>query len=610
VVDPHVWGIDTGYHDLWGNWHEAPASTLDAISETMQAEQGLPPPSPVVFVRRGETASLGAPGEIHLEDGGFVPVGDRLPPDLPYGYHRIVVGDGPARRLIVTPGRCYLPDGLREWGWAASAYALRSHTSWGMGDLGDLRRLAEWSARRGAGMLLINPLHAADPHPAEPSPYSPGSRCWRNPLYLKVEEVPGAAHAGLDLDGLAKKGRALSSLRHIDRAAVFELKSAALELLWERFSGDDDFDRYCEDHGQLLDDFATFVVLAEIHGPDRHAWAQELRHPRSAAVARVRRERAARVDYHKWLQWLLERQLTDASQHLRLINDLAIGVGHGGADAWIWQDVFASGMTIGAPPDDFNLSGQNWGVLPFDPWNLQAAEYEPFIALIRSALRNAGGLRYDHVMGLFRLFWIPEGASAADGTYVRYPFGDLLDIIALESHRAGGVIVGEDLGTVEPYVREELARRAVLSYRLMWFEPSPPTDYPEHALAAVTNHDLPTIPGVWTGADLRDQKRAGVRPNYEFADAVRAKLTAAAGGTEGDAVEEVVAGAYRALAGAPSALLAATLEDAFGVTERPNLPGTVSEHPNWSLALPYTLEEIDDHPGPLRLSEILSERST
>jgi 4-alpha-glucanotransferase len=334
-----------------------------------------------------------------------------------------------------------------------------------------------------------------------------------------------------------------------------------------------------------------------------------LRHPRTAAVRRARENLAQRVDYHKWLQWLLERQLRHASEHVRVMHDLAIGVGLGGADAWIWQDTFASGVTIGAPPDDFNLAGQNWGVLAFDPWKLRAAGYEPFVALIRSVLRNSGGLRYDHVMGLFRLFWIPDGASAAEGTYVRYRFADLLDIGALESHRAGGVIVGEDLGTVEPYVREELARRAVLSYRLMWFEPSAPRDYPDLALAAVSNHDLPTVPGVWTGADVTDQERAGVRPNYEFADAIRSKLKTATGVAEGGAVEDVVAGAYRWLAESHSVLLAATLEDALGVTERPNLPGTVAEHPNWSLALPYSLDEIQDHPGPRRVAEILGARN-
>jgi 4-alpha-glucanotransferase len=608
-MNPDAWGIDTGYHDMWGDWHEAPASTLDAIFAAMNAEGDAPPPSPAIFARRGEATSFGAPSEVRLEDGSHLRLEDRLPPDIPCGYHEIAIGDGPARRLIVSPGRCYLPDGLREWGWAASVYALRSRSSWGFGDLRDLRRLAEWSAEQGAGMVLINPLHATDPHPSEPSPYSPGSRCWRNPLYLNVEEVPGAEHADVDLEGLAQIGRDLNRSRAIDRAAVFELKSAALELLWERFAGDDDFDRFCHEHGELLEDFATFVALAEVSGPDWRAWPQEFRHPRNAAVRRVREDRASRVGYRKWLQWLLERQLGRASEKVRMIHDLAIGVGPDGADAWMWQDSFASGVTIGAPPDDFNLSGQNWGVLGFDPWRLRAANYEPFIALIRSALRNSGGLRYDHVMGLFRLFWVPDGAGAAEGTYVRYPYTDLLDIVALESHRAGGVIVGEDLGTVEPYVREELARRALLSYRLMWFEPSPPRDYPELALAAVSNHDLPTVPGIWTGADLVDQERAGVRPNYEFADAVRGKLASATGADEGDAVEEVVAGAYGWLAEAPSALLAATLEDALAVPERPNLPGTVSERPNWSLALPYSLEEIEEHPGPRRVAEILGARN-
>ena len=608
-MNPHEWGIDTGYHDQWGNRHEAPASTLEAIRATMGFEDGSPPPSPVMFVRRGEAAPLGRPSEVYLEDGSSLRVEDVLPPDIPCGYHEIVSGDEPARRLIVGPGRCFLPEGLREWGWATSLYALRSRSSWGFGDLGDLKRFADWSADRGAGMILINPLHATDPLPAEPSPYSPSSRCWRNPLYVNVEEVPGAAEADIDLEQLVQAGRGLNRSRAIDRAAVYKLKSAALESLWERSSGDDDFDRFCDEHGELLRDFATFLAIAEVHGPDWQSWPQELRHPRNAAVRRLAGERASRVGYHKWLQWLLEQQLERGSQRVRVIHDLAIGVGASGADAWIWQDSFASGVTIGAPPDDFNLSGQNWGVLGFDPWKLRGAGYEPFISVVRSTLRHSGGLRYDHVMGLFRLFWIPAGASAAEGTYVRYPHADLLDIVALESHRAGGVIVGEDLGTVEPEVREELARRAILSYRLMWFEPSAPRDYPELALAAVSNHDLPTVPGVWTGADLVDQERAGVRPNHEFAHAIRARLKSVTGAEEDTPVEDVVAGAYRWLADAPSVLLAATMEDALGVSERPNLPGTMTERPNWSLALPYSLEEIQAHPGPRKLAEILGARN-
>jgi 4-alpha-glucanotransferase len=608
-MDPHAWGVDPGYHDLWGNWHEAPPATLEAIAAALGVDGPAPPESPVVVVGRGRRARFGAPGEVRLEDGSDLTFADELPPDIPYGYHEIVTGDGPARRLIVTPGRCFMPDGLSAWGWATGLYALRSRSSWGMGDLRDLRRLAEWSSEQGAGIVLINPLHAADPNPAEPSPYSPGSRCWLNPLYLNIEEIPGAELGDIDLEGLADKGRALNSARTIDRGAVFDLKTAALELMWAGFRGDEDFSRFCAERAGALDDFATFVALAEIHGPHWHSWPQEFRHPRNEAVARARADLASRVDYYKWLQWLIDGQLRRASERVRVIHDVAIGVGHGGADAWAWQDTFAPAMTIGAPPDDFNLAGQNWGVLAFDPWKLRAAKYEPFIAIIRSALRYAGGFRYDHVMGLFRLFWIPAGASPAEGTYVRYPYEDLLDIIALESHRAGGVIVGEDLGTVEPYVREELARRAVLSYRLMWFEPSAPRDYPELALAAVSNHDLPTLPGIWTGADLADQERAGVRPNHEFANSIRSKLSTATGLADGAPVEDVVEGAYRWLAEAPCALLAATLEDALGVEERPNLPGTVSEHPNWSLALPHSLEEIEGHPGPRRIAEILGSRN-
>src|SRR5918996_769347 len=257
---PQAWGVDTGYHDLWGNWHEAPASTLEAVFTAMDADGPAPPPSPVVFARQGEDKSFGAPSEVRLEEGGHLKFEDRLPPDLPIGYHDVITGDGPARRLIVSPGRCWLPEGLREWGWAVSVYALRSHSSWGFGDLGDLRRLADWAAGLGAGMVLINPLHATDPNPAEPSPYSPGSRCWLNPLYLNIEEIPGAELGDIDLEGLADKGRALNSARTIDRGAVFDLKTAALELMWAGFRGDEDFSRFCAERAGALDDFATFVA--------------------------------------------------------------------------------------------------------------------------------------------------------------------------------------------------------------------------------------------------------------------------------------------------------------------------------------------------------------
>jgi 4-alpha-glucanotransferase len=314
------------------------------------------------------------------------------------------------------------------------------------------------------------------------------------------------------------------------------------------------------------------------------------------------------VRFHQWLQWLLDRQLGEASSHLPVVHDLAVGVDPAGIDAWLWQDSFARGMKVGAPPDEFNTHGQDWGLPPFDPWKLRAAGYVPFAETIRGALRHAGGLRLDHVMGLFRLFWIPDGVSPADGAYVRYPADDLLDIVALESHRAGAYVVGEDLGTVEEHVREELGERQVLSYRLLWFEDRPPQEYPVQALAAVTTHDLPTVAGMWTGSDLEDQRRIGLEPNEESTEAIRNRLTTTLGLADDAAPEEVVAGTCRLLAAAPSMLVTAALDDALAVEQRPNMPGTTDEWPNWSIPLPMPLEQIEDDPRPRRMAEILSRR--
>jgi 4-alpha-glucanotransferase len=266
-------------------------------------------------------------------------------------------------------------------------------------------------------------------------------------------------------------------------------------------------------------------------------------------------------------------------------------------------------MSVGAPPDEFNTRGQDWGLPPFVPWKLRQAGYQPFIDTVRAAFRHAGGIRIDHVMGLFRLFWVPPDGGPADGGYVRYPASDLLDIVALESHRARAFVVGEDLGTVEDSVRAELHDRHMLSYRLLWFEPGPPERYPEQALAAVTTHDLPTIAGLWTGSDRDDQRAAGLEPNDESEDQVRRRLQELTGADEDAPVDEVTAAAYRALARAPSRVLLATLDDALGVTERPNLPGTVDERPNWSIALPVPIEELAEDEATASIARSLDARA-
>jgi 4-alpha-glucanotransferase len=610
-MDLGAWGVDHGYWDAGGQWREPPQETLDAIASTMGVVDGPPPSGPPLwFVRAGHGEWLRSPADLVLEDGTTRRGVDALPPDLPPGYHDLHPLDGgPTTRLVISPGRCHLPPDLRTWGWSVQLYAARSARSWGHGDLGDLRDLAGWARRQGAGALALNPLHAPGPAPPQQaSPYYPTSRRWRSPLYLRVEEVPGAAALGLELEALAAAGRSLNESTRIDRDAVWDLKRRALEACFALAGDDHRFDAWLDEQGAPLASFATWCALAERHGNSWLAWPQELRRPDGPAVAAFAVDEARRVRFHAWLQWLLDAQVAEAFAVLPPINDLAVGFDPGGADGWAFQDVLALDMRVGAPPDEFNTRGQDWGLPPFDPWKLRAARYEPLVQTIRAALRHAGGLRVDHVMGLFRLFWIPEGAGPGDGTFVRYRAEELLDLLALESHRARAYVVGEDLGTVEDEVRRELGERQVLSYRLLWFEQTAPASFPEQAVAAVTTHDLPTVAGMWTGSDVEDQRSIGTSPNEAGEEAVRDRLRRATGLADGAPVGEVVVAAYEALAAAPSRVVLATLEDAAGAAERPNMPGTVDEWPNWSIPLPVTVEALAESEQAERIAAALGSR--
>jgi 4-alpha-glucanotransferase len=594
-LEPAAWGIAAGHHHVRGDWVPAPERGVAAALVAMGATPDGPGPTPTWVIRKADGLEVPFDAVLETEDGGSAPVRGVLAPEgLPLGYHSLIPADGSAAiRLIVSPGACPIPS--RAWGWAVQLYAARSASSWGMGDLADLRRLAGWSASAGAGMLLINPLHAVAPTPdQQASPYFPASRRWRNPLYLRIEEVPGATGLGAQLDELAAAGRALNADRLIDRAAVWRLKRAALEHIWARQPVDPPpMVRWAEGQGPGLTGFAIWSALSDEHGPDWRVWPGEYQHPSGPAVARFAADHADVVRFHSWLQWLLSGQLAAAAGvGPALVSDLAIGADPGGADAWQWQDVLAPGVTVGAPPDEFSPAGQDWGLPPFDPWRLRAAGYGPFRDVVRSAVAGGGGVRVDHVAGLFRLFWVPAGSAAAEGVYVRYPWRDLLNVLALEVDRAGGFAIGEDLGTVEDEAREALAAWSVLSYRLVLFEPRPPEQWPELALAAVTTHDLPTVSGVWTGADLAGRRQRGLPVDDEAERGLRANLEAVCG-TSHLEVGEAVRRTYAALSRAPSLLVAATLDDALEVDERPNMPGTVDEWPNWSLALPAPLEEIE-----------------
>ena len=602
-------------------WEEIPADIPAAILDAMggpEANRVTPGREAVRVIRAGTAAPWPAPGQLILENGSRLPVRDVLPADLPLGYHDFypTAGDW-STRIIITPWRCIESPGPC-WGWAVQLHSTRSRQSWGIGDLADLKRLAEWSAGLGAGVMLINPL--GPPAPVVPqgaSPYYPTTRRFRNPLYLRVEDVPGAERLGPQLAQLAAEARGLNALPRLDRDRVFHLKQQALRAIWGgserlpspvcgRGAGGEgaDFAAFCHEQGAPLERFATFCVLAEQFGPDWRKWPEEYHRPDNASVARFAAEHSREVGYHAWLQWLLDRQLAEAARTIPLLQDLPVGMDPGGADAWEWQDLLAQEMVVGAPPDAFNADGQDWQLPPFAPAKLRAAGYGPFIETIRAALRHTGGLRIDHVMGLFRLWWIPHGQHPRNGWYVRYPADDLLGIVALESHRAGAFIVGEDLGNVEPGVRQRLALRRVLSCRLLWFEPRPPIEYPELSMASVTTHDLPTIAGLWSGADEAAQRAIGLKvgdERHRLHEHLRELLS-----VESEApVTEVIEAAYRRLAQAPSRIVTATLEDAQAMVDRPNMPGTVEQRPNWSLALPQDIETMVEAELPRRISAAL-----
>jgi 4-alpha-glucanotransferase len=395
----------------------------------------------------------------------------------------------------------------------------------------------------------------------------------------------------------------------IDRDAAFALKHAALQEIWAtvRERPDEGFAAFRRDRTGL-GEFATFCVLAERFGASWRRWPDAYRHPSSPAVARMARERAVRerIRFHEWLQYELDHQLARAAAAMPVMQDLPIGFDADGADAWAFQDVLAQGMSVGAPPDEFNTRGQNWGLPPFVPDKLRRAGYAPFAQTIRACLRHAGGLRIDHVMGLFRLFWIPQGMEPKEGAYVRGHAADLLAIVALESQRAKAVIVGEDLGTVEERCRAQLTARRILSYRLLWFETGAPSRYPVDALAAVTTHDLPTVAGLWTGADLGAQRALGLSPNEAGTREIRRRVRRMTRAGADTSVEEVIARVHEQLGRAPSRILTATLEDGMAVDERPNMPATNDEWPNWRLALPQPIETLADNPLADRIARALA----
>lgn len=593
-----------------------------------------------------------------------------IPGPLPTGYHQLesLTVECRPMRLIVTPASCHLPDGLaagdKQWGLSTHVYSLRSGRDWGIGDFSDLERLVEAGSRLGAASVGVNPLHALFPNqPRRASPYSPSSRLFLNPVYLDVEAIPDFAHCARAQSSVEERRdsiKALGEERLVDYARVTALKEDILADVFACYAqrtaltddgefADDEFRRFRESQGtERLRRFAVFEALSEhFEGIPWQEWPEEFQDPRSAAVAEFAEANRLRVAFFEYLQWQADRQLSQVQDLAKqegmtvgLYRDLAVGVDPEGSDAWSEQDVVIAGMHVGAPPDPFNMLGQDWGLPPLSPRALQEKAYEPFIAILRANMRHAGALRIDHAMALLHLYWIPAEMPASQGVYLAYPFEDLLGILALESQRNGCMVIGEDLGTVPEGFRERMAACNVLSYRVLYFEKEDeqfkrPEQYPELALACVTTHDLATLAGFWKGSDIelrqnlnlypseaveQTERSARVTDRLRLLDAlVKQGLLGGDPGADGEQIAltletvpispELVAAIHQYLALSPAMLLMVQIDDVTAEEEQINLPGTVEEHPNWRRRLSLPVEELASAPMTTALQRALTTRS-
>ena len=590
--------------------------------------------APTIAIRVGGLPRP-VPGAVALvaENGERTDLRDELPGDLTPGWYRLHTADGQQATVIAAPPR--LPVAAPTWGWMLQLYALRSARSWGIGDLGDLQRFVTWTAREhGAGAMLLNPLHAPGPtHPVQPSPYTPSSRRFANPLALRIEDVEAYGRADTDTRAEVDALRVSATTDRIDHDLVWAAKRDALELLWRADGRPDPLaDPNTPD---ALRNWATYCALAERHGGRWSRWPEPLRDVTGSGVASAQRELAPRMAFHAWVQQQCAEQLTavraaanTAGMSLGVLHDLAVGVDADGADAWALADVLASGVKVGAPPDNFTPRGQDWGLPPWRPDRLAATGYAALRDMLRAVLAHADGLRIDHVAGLWRLWWIPPGDTPDRGTYVHYDAETMLAVLAVEAHRAGAVVVGEDLGTVEPEVTEALADNEMLGCAVGWFtrdvsapgEPLlPAARWPTRAAASLSTHDLPTAAGFLRGEHVRARADLGLLDDVA-AERARAQderaewlsLLRAEGFLPDDGVQPddaaIIHAMHRLLAAAPSRLKLISPYDVLGETRQPNLPGTVDEYPNWRLPLPVGLEQLQDDPRVAAVTEVFRSR--
>ncbi|MEY3278275.1 MAG: hypothetical protein RLZZ426_761 [Actinomycetota bacterium] len=690
-----AFGVATEFYDQSGNFKQISAETLDAILAALNLDVTNPKGRALAWDRAINgpwrlmlphvvVARLGAEKDfpIHIPDGSPLKVWVELetgeildlaqvdryvepraidgtligeatfavPTNLPLGWHTIHAsseqGAAPdlvsSATLVVTPDYLELPTQMRNkrtWGLMSQLYATRSADSWGLGDLNDLATLATWGGSKGAGYVLVNPMHAAEvAPPMAPSPYLPATRRYFNPIYLHIEDIP--EYSNLDaaskatIAELATPCKAMNTTAELlDRDTVWAAKKQSLELLLApklSAARQSAFDAFVGREGEGLQLFATWCAFAEKYGIVITEWPEGLRTPRGHDVVTQAEAMSDRIELYKKLQWLLDEQFASAQAAAKaagmnagIVHDLAVGVHPEGADAWALQDVLAQNVSVGAPPDMFNQMGQDWSQPPWRPDALVEAAYIPYRDMLRTILRHAGGIRVDHALGLFRLWWVPKGMTAAGGTFVKYDHEAMVGILALEAHRAGAFVVGEDLGTVERWILEYLNSRGILGTSILWFEhekkggPLAPDKWRELCLGTVTVHDIPPTAGFIDGEHIRMRQDLGLLTtpveklweDHKRELAAWRKLLTDSKYLESDptktipAIQLEVEALHRVLADTPCQLVAVAVPDLVGDMRAQNQPGTDQEYPNWRIptcradGTPLLIEDLTSNPA-------------
>ena len=599
-------GIAVPFWDAFGVEHQVHPETLTQLAQRF----GTAPAAPIVATPGRYHPDLH--GLVELEGGYRIDVDGTLPGNA-VGYHHLLCADGTRRLVLAAPE--HLPQPARTWGWAVQLYAARTANSWGIGDFADLATVAAFAAGAGADMILVSPIHAAAPtFPQQNSPYSPSSRLWLNLQYVAVERVPGAA--GVDLADLAVAGRELNAARRIDRDAAWALKLEGLTRIWAAIGAclPAEATEFVERSGIDLVHFATYCALAHEQGtPNWRTWPEPLQRADAPAVLAAQARLGERVAFWSWCQWVADTQLADAcARGVDVTADLAVGFDSCGADAWVYQDALAFGFEVGCPPDAHNQEGQRWGLPPFDPDALIRMDLEPFVKMVQAGLRHATALRIDHAMQLWRMFWVPSDQTAHRGAYVHYPVDALLAVLRIEAHRAGAWICGEDMGTVADGVRQTMGDIGMLGYRAAMR--TDPADNPGESMAASSTHDQVTVAGCLTGSDSLDLVNIGKAFDPAHAEHTRRALAVLAGidperpaGELGrPEIEAAVLAQYTAVAHSPSLVAVVTLEDAGGVAQRPNMPGTIDAWPNWRLGLPVPVTELLAAPLAHKIADLMT----